>query len=35
MTGLCYIDGIDIYAEYGVFIEGDGYNELLSFPALK
>ncbi len=35
MTGYCYIDGIDIYAEYGVFIEGDGYNELLSFPALK
>ncbi|HBG39904.1 MAG TPA: hypothetical protein DDW85_00655 [Porphyromonadaceae bacterium] len=35
MTGDCYIDGIDIYTEYGVFIEGDGYNELLSFAALK
>lgn len=35
MTGYCYIDGIDIYTEFGVFIEGDGYDELLSFPALK
>lgn len=35
MTGYCYIDGIDIYTEFGVFIEGDGYDGLLSFPALK
>lgn len=35
MTGYCNIDGIDIYTEFGVFIEGDGYNGLLSFPAMK
>jgi hypothetical protein len=35
MTGYCYIDGIDIYDEFGVIVEGDGYDELLSFPSLK
>lgn len=35
MTGACYIDNIDIFAQYGVIIEGDGYNELLTFPAIK
>lgn len=35
MTGYCYIDGVDIYNEFGVFISGDGYDELLSFPAMK
>ncbi len=34
MNGSCYIDGIDIFDEYGVFIEGDGYDELFSFPAI-
>lgn len=34
MTGYCHIDGIDIYTEFGVFIES-GYDGLLSFPALK
>lgn len=35
MTGAFYIDGIDIYARYGVVITDGGYNDLLCFPALK
>lgn len=35
MTGACYIDGVDIYAEFGVIITEGGYNELLTFPAMK
>lgn len=30
-----YIDGIDLYARYGVVITDGGYNDLLAFPALK
>lgn len=35
MIGAFYIDGIDIYAKYGVVITDGGYNDLLRFPALK
>ena len=35
MTNKLFIDGIDIFAQYGVFITEDGYKNLLSFPALK
>lgn len=35
MRGAFYIDGIDIYARYGVVITNGGYNDLLCFPALK
>ena len=35
MIGAFYIDGIDIYARYGVVIASGGYNDLLAFPALK
>lgn len=35
MTGTLYIDGHDIYAEFGVFITEGGYNGLISFPSLK
>lgn len=35
MIGAFYIDGIDIYARYGVVITDGGYNDLLCFPALK
>lgn len=35
MTGVFYIDGIDIYTRYGVVITSGGYNDLLCFPALK
>lgn len=35
MNGAFYIDGIDIYARYGVVITNGGYNDLLCFPALK
>lgn len=32
MTGNCYIDGRDIYTDFGIIVEGDGYDELFSFP---
>jgi hypothetical protein len=35
MTGKLYIDGIDAYSEYRVFIAEGGYRELVAFPALK
>jgi len=34
MTGSCYIDDVDIYTDYGVFI-ANGYDGLLSFSALN
>jgi hypothetical protein len=35
MTGKLYIDGNDAYVKYRIFVEDGGYNELISFPALK
>jgi hypothetical protein len=35
MTGELYIDGIDAYSTYGVFITAGGYDELLAYPSLK
>jgi hypothetical protein len=35
VRGNCYIDGIDCYARYGVWITRGGYDGLLAFPALK
>ncbi len=35
MTGRFYIDGKDAFTYYGVFVSQGGYNELISFPALK
>jgi hypothetical protein len=35
MTGKMYIDGKDAYSEYRVFTVEGGYNELITFPALK
>lgn len=35
MIGALYVDGIDVFVEYGVYIIENGYNGLLSFPALK
>lgn len=35
MIGKTYIDGIDIYSTYGVFITRGGYNGLVTFPPLK
>lgn len=34
MEGQTYIDNIDIYTQYGVWITKDGYNDLLLFPDL-
>lgn len=35
MTGRLYIDGTDIYSEYGAYVQGGGWNELVSMPPLK
>ncbi len=35
MTDKLYIDDIDAFSEYGVFIYENGYNEILSFPKFK
>lgn len=35
MTGRFYIDGKDVYTEYGVYVQEKGYNELVAFPPLK
>lgn len=35
MTGRFFIDGKDAFAEYGVFVQENGYNELVAFPSLK
>lgn len=35
MTGRFYIDGKDVYSEYGVYVQEAGYNELVAFPELK
>lgn len=35
MTGQLLIDGVDAYTSYGVHIERNGWNGLLSFPSLK
>lgn len=35
MTRRLYIDGKDIYAEYGVYVVQGGWNELIAYPPLK
>ncbi|MCQ2058666.1 MAG: hypothetical protein MJY71_02410 [Bacteroidaceae bacterium] len=35
MSGKLYIDNVDVYARYGVFVVEGGYNELLAYPPLK
>lgn len=35
MTGTCYIDGKDIYIQFGVIITQGGYNDFLTFPAIQ
>ena len=34
MNGTFYIDGIDAYEEYGIWITNGGYNDFLIFPEL-
>lgn len=34
MRNSCYIDNTDIYANFGMVIERDGFNDLFLFPAL-
>ncbi len=35
MNGKIFIDNIDIYKAYGIFIENGGYDGLVQFPSLK
>ena len=35
MKGRLYIDGKDIYSEYGVYVVKGGWNELIAYPPLK
>ena len=35
MTGQLLIDGVDAYTSFGVYVERQGWNGLLSFPPLK
>ena len=35
MIGQIYIDGIDIYATFGIFINEGGYDGVVTFPPLK
>lgn len=34
MIGWCYIDNVDIYESFGVFIADNGYDELFYFPEI-
>lgn len=35
MKGRLYIDGKDVYTEYGVYVVKGGWNELIAYPPLK
>ena len=35
LTGRLYIDGNDVYAQYGVYVVKDGWNEVIAYPPLK
>lgn len=35
MNGLIYIDGVDIFSEYGVFVANGGLRELIALPPFK
>lgn len=35
LNGRLYIDGLDAYATWGIYVVSRGYNELIAFPSLK
>ena len=35
MTGKLFVDDIDIYTRFGIFILDDGYNGIVAYPPLK
>lgn len=35
MTGRLYIDGLDAYIQWGVYVVHGGWNEAIAFPSLK
>lgn len=34
-TGALYVDGYDVYKQFGMYVVEGGYNELVAFPPLK
>ncbi len=35
MSGITFVDGVDIYTEYGVYVTFGGWNNLIAWPSLK
>lgn len=35
MRGILYIDGVDVYTEYGISVSDVAYDDLVCFPSLK
>jgi hypothetical protein len=35
MSGCLYIDGLDVYSQFGLYAVDQGWNELIAFPPLK
>ena len=35
MTGSLYVDGYDVYTQFGMYVVSGGWNELVAFPPLK
>ena len=35
MTGRLFVDGVDVFQEYGVYVISGGWNELVAMPPLK
>ena len=35
MDGRTYIDGVDLYTRYGLYVPANGYNGLVEWPSLK
>ena len=35
MSGKLYIDGYDVYKQYGVYVTDGGWNTLVAMPPLK
>ena len=35
MSGRLYIDGQDVYKQFGMYVSDNGWNELVAMPPLK
>ncbi|MCC8036700.1 MAG: hypothetical protein LIP02_00965 [Bacteroidales bacterium] len=34
-TGSLYVDGYDVYKQFGMYVVSGGWNELVAYPPLK